>query len=52
MTSRGKGIFQAKREWHGHGKDPNSGKDWEQKKGMTEGEMAEWHHRLDGHGFG
>ena len=35
------------------GKDPNAGKDWEQdKKGTTEDEMAGWHHRLDGHGFG
>ena len=29
------------------------GGDWEQEeKGMTEDEMAGWHHRLDGHGFG
>ena len=35
------------------GKDSNAGKDWGQKeKGMTEDEMAGWHHRLDGHGFG
>ena len=34
------------------GKDPDSGKDWEQeKKGMTEDEMVEWHHWLDGHEF-
>ena len=33
-------------------KDPNAGKDWGHKKGMTEDEMVEWHHRLDGHGFG
>ena len=33
-------------------KDPNAGKDWEQEeKGMTEDEMAGWHHWLDGHGF-
>ena len=32
------------------GKDPNAGKDWgQEEKGMTEVEMAEWHHRLDGH---
>ena len=32
------------------GKDPDAGKDWGQKeKGMTEDEMAEWHHWLDGH---
>ena len=31
------------------GKDPDSGRDWGQKeKGMTEDEMAGWHHRLDG----
>ena len=35
------------------GKDPNAQKDWEQEeKGMTEDEVAGWHHRLDGHGFG
>ena len=35
------------------GKDPNAQKDWEQEeKGMTEDEVAEWHHRLGGHGFG
>ena len=34
------------------GKDPDVGKDWRQKeKGMTEDEMVEWHHRLDGHEF-
>ena len=31
------------------GKDPDAGKDWRQEeKEMTEDEMAEWHHRLDG----
>ena len=35
------------------GKDSDAGRDWGQdKKGMTEDEMAGWHHRLDGHGFG
>ena len=35
------------------GKDPDAGRDWGQKeKGTTEDEMAGWHHRLDGHGFG
>ena len=24
----------------------------QEEKGMTEGEMAGWHHRLDGHEFG
>ena len=34
------------------GKDPDSGKDWEQEeKGMTEDEMVGWHHRLNGHEF-
>ena len=34
------------------GKDPDTGKDWGQgKKGMTEDEMVEWHHRLNGHEF-
>ena len=31
--------------------DPNAGKDWRQKKGMTEDEMFGWHHRLDEHEF-
>ena len=35
------------------GKDPVAGKDWgQEEKGTTEDEMAGWHHRLDGHGFG
>ena len=30
-------------------KDPDAGRDWGQgEKGMTEDEMAGWHHRLDG----
>ena len=34
-------------------KDPDSGKDWgQEQKGMTEDEMAGWHHRLNGHEFG
>ena len=33
-------------------KDPFVGKDWRQEeKGMTEDEMVEWHHWLDGHEF-
>ena len=33
-------------------KDPDAGKDWKQKeKEMTEDEMVEWHHRLNGHEF-
>ena len=34
------------------GKDPDTGKDWEQeKKQVTEDEMVGWHHRLKGHEF-
>ena len=30
--------------------DSDAGRDWRQEeKGMTEDEMAGWHHRLDGH---
>ena len=33
-------------------KNPDAGKDWGQEvKGMTEDEMAGWHHRLDGREF-
>ena len=35
------------------GKDPHAGKDWGQEEtGMTEDEMAGWHHRINGYGFG
>ena len=30
-------------------KDSDAGKDWRQEKGMTEDEMAGWHHQLNGH---
>ena len=31
---------------------PDTGRDWgQEEKGMTEDEMAGWHHRLDGHEF-
>ena len=34
-------------------KDLNAERDWRQEeKGMTEDEMAGWHHRIDGHEFG
>ena len=34
-------------------KDLGAGKDWgQEEKGMTEDEMAGWHHQFDGHGFG
>ena len=33
-------------------KDPDAEKDWRQEeRGMTEDEMVEWHHWLDGHEF-
>ena len=35
------------------GKDPDAGRDWgQEEKGMTEDEIAGWHHQLHGHGFG
>ena len=35
------------------GKNSDAGGDWgQEEKGMTEDEMAGWHHRLDGHEFG
>ena len=35
------------------GKDPDAGRDWgQEEKGMTEDEMARWHHWLNGHEFG
>ena len=34
------------------GKDPDAGRDWgQEEKGMTEDEMAGWHHRVDGYEF-
>ena len=34
------------------GKDCDAGRDWgQEEKGMTEDEMAGWHHQLDGHEF-
>ena len=34
-------------------KDPEAGKDWgQEEKGTTEDEMTEWHHQLNGYGFG
>ena len=39
--------------WPPIGKDPDAGKDWgQEEKETTEDEMAGWHHRLNGHGFG
>ena len=35
------------------GKDSDAWRDWRQEeKGMTEDEMARWHHQLNGHEFG
>ena len=34
------------------GKDSDAGRDWgQEEKGMTEDEMAGWHHRLNGREF-
>ena len=33
------------------GKDPDAGENWRQEKGMTDDEMAGWHHRLSEHEF-
>ena len=34
-------------------KDPDARRAWgQEEKGTTEDEMAGWHHRLDGRGFG
>ena len=34
------------------GKDPDVGKDWRQKKRVTEDEMVEWHYWFNGHELG
>ena len=35
------------------GKDPDAGRDWgQEEKGMTEDEMAGWHHQLNAHESG
>ena len=53
-------MLRLKLQYFGHlmrrtdsfGKDPDDGKDWRwEDKGTTEDEMAEWHHRLNGHEF-
>ena len=34
------------------GKDPDAGRDWgQEEKGVTEDEMARWHHQLNRHEF-
>ena len=54
-------MLKLKLQYFGHlmrsvdsfGKDSDAGRDWRQKeKGMTEDEMARWHHQLDGQEFG
>ena len=50
-------LLKLKLQYFGHliqswllGKDSDAGRDWgQEEKGMTEDEMAEWHHQLDGH---
>ena len=51
-------MLKLKLQYFGHlmrwliWKDPYAGKDWRQeKKGSTEDEMVEWHHRVNGHEF-
>ena len=48
-------MLKLKLQYFGHQmwrKDPDSGKDWRQEeKGMTQDEMAGWHHWLSGHEF-
>ena len=47
-------MLKLKLQYSDHliGKDPDAGRDWgQEEKGMTENEMAGWHHRLDGHKF-
>ena len=51
-------MLKLKLQYFGHlmqridGKDSDAERDWEQEeKGTTEGEMAGWHHRLNGHEF-
>ena len=50
-------MLKLKLQYFGHreeliftGKDPDAGRDWgQEEKGVTEDEMAGWHHQLDGH---
>ena len=51
-------MLKLKLQYFGHlmrrliGKDPDAGRDWgQEEKGMTENEMAGWHHQLNGHEF-
>ena len=53
-------MLKLKLQYFGHlvkscliGKASDAGKDWgQEEKGMTEDEMAGWHHQLDGREFG
>ena len=53
-------MLKLKLQYFGHlmrrvliGKDSDAGRDWgQEEKGMTEGEMAWWHHWLDGRELG
>ena len=41
------------RSIHGFRKDSDAGREWgQEEKGMTEDDMAGWHHRLNGHESG
>ena len=43
-------MLKLKLQYFGHLKDSDAGRDWGQEEnGMTEDEMAGWHHRLNGH---
>ena len=50
-------MLKLKLQYFGHlmrrvlvGKDPDGGRDWgQEEKGTAEGEMAGWHHGLDGY---
>ena len=46
-------IVQFSHPYMTTGKDSDAGRDWgqEEEKGMTEDEMAGWHHQLDGREF-
>ena len=51
-------MLKLKLQYFGHlmrrgGKNPDAGRGWgQEEKGVTENEMAGFHHRLDGHEFG
>ena len=48
-------MLKLKLQYFGHltWKVPDAGRYWgQEEKGMTEDEMAGWHHQLDGHEFG